>query len=108
VYNQAWPLPADPATLWQTMLDRPAGLVWHREFAAAHGKPRSFPEWGTGTRPDGHGGGDDPLFITNMLGWMRQGGPVAYECYWNYRAGDYDAKLSDGRMPRAAAAMRDS
>ena len=36
----------------------------------------SYPEWGTGTRPDGHGGGDDPLFIRNMLAWMQEGGPV--------------------------------
>jgi hypothetical protein len=37
---------------------------------------------------------------------MNEGGPVDYACYWNYRAGDYDAKLSDGRLPRAAAALR--
>jgi hypothetical protein len=106
VYNQSWPVIADPAARWESLLHHRAGLIWHRDFAAAHRKPRSFPEWGTGTRADGHGGGDDPDFIRNMLAWMRSGGPVAYACYWNYRAPDYDAMLSGGTRPRAAAALR--
>jgi hypothetical protein len=106
VYNQSWPLITSPLRRWDYLLHHAAGLIWHRDFAKAHGKPRSFPEWGTGTRPDGHGAGDDPLFIRNMIGWMQEGGPVAYECYWNYRAPDYDAKVTDGRLPAAAAALR--
>ena len=106
IYNQSWPALADPAARWQYLLQHRTGLSWHRDFAASHGKPRSFPEWGTGTRPDGHGGGDDPDFIRTMLAWMQTGGPVAYACYWNYRASDYDAKVTDGRLPRAAAALR--
>lgn len=106
VYNQSWPKIADPAARWDYLLHQAAGLIWHRDFAAAHGKPRSFPEWGTGTRPDGHGGGDDPLFVRNMLTWMQSGGPVAYACYWNYRADDYDAKVTDRRLPAAAQALR--
>jgi hypothetical protein len=105
-YNQSWPRIADPARRWRHLMDHPHGLRWHRDFAARHGKPRSFAEWGTGMRPDGHGGGDDPLYIRNMLAWMNEGGPVDYACYWNYRAGDYDAKLTDGRLPQAAAALR--
>ena len=106
IYNQSWPIIADPALRWHYLLDRPTGLRWHQQFAAAHGKTRSFPEWGTGTRPDGHGGGDDPVYIRNMIAWMRTSGPVEYTCYWNYRAGDYDAKLTDNRLPRAAEALR--
>jgi Glycosyl hydrolase family 26 len=107
VYNQSWPRIADPARRWSYLLHHPAGLIWHRTFAKAHGKPRSFPEWGTGTRPDGHGGGDDPLFIRNMIAWMEEGGPVIYQCYWNYQAPDYDAMVTNGRQPLAAAALRD-
>ncbi len=106
VYNQSWPLIPVAALRWQYLLREANGLIWHRDFAHAHGKPRSFPEWGTGTRPDGHGGGDDPLFVRNMLDWMRTGDPVAYACYWNYRASDYDAKVTDGKLPAAAAALR--
>jgi hypothetical protein len=106
VYNQSWPKMTDPAARWQYLLHQSAGLLWHRSFAAAHGKLRSFPEWGTGTRPDGHGGGDDPLFVRNMLAWMNEDAPVAYACYWNYRAPDYDAKVTDGKLPAAAEALR--
>lgn len=106
VYNQSWPKIADPRERWLYLLRKSAGLMWHRDFAARHGKPRSFPEWGTGTRPDGHGGGDDPLFVRNMLAWMTEGGVVRYACYWNYRAPDYDAKVTDGRLPAAAQALR--
>jgi hypothetical protein len=106
IYNQSWPRIDIDLLRWEYLLHHPAGLIWHRDFAASHGKPRSFPEWGTGTRPDGHGGGDDPSFVANMLDWMRQGGPVAYACYWNYRADDYDAMVTDGRLPKAAAALR--
>ena len=106
VYNQSWPKIADPVERWSYLLHRPAGLMWHRDFAYAHGKPRSFPEWGTGTRPDGHGGGDDPFFVRSMLSWITGGGEVSYACYWNYRAPDYDAKVTDNRLPQAAAALR--
>ena len=105
VYNQSWPqLPAP--LRWQYLLHNSAGLNWHRDFAHKHGKPRSFPEWGTGTRPDGHGGGDDPDYIRNMLAWFKEGDPVDYACYWNYHAGDYNAKLTDGEFPLAAAALK--
>lgn len=106
VYNQSWPLIANPHQRWNYLLHHVAGLIWHRDFARRHGKPRSFPEWGTGTRPDGHGGGDDPVFVRNMIAWMQQGGPVAYECYWNYHAPDYDGMVTNGRQPAAAAALR--
>jgi hypothetical protein len=105
-YNQAWPRIEDPERRWHYLLEHPVGLRWHRDFAATHKKPRSFPEWGTGTRPDGHGGGDDPLFVRNMLAWMQEGEPVEYACYWNVRAADYDAELTGGRLPAAAAAFR--
>lgn len=107
IYNQSWPRIEDPAERWKYLLNHEAGLTWHRNFAQAHGKPRSFPEWGTGTRPDGHGGGDDPVYIRNMLAWMREGGPIDYACYWNYRAPDYDAKVTDGHLPEAAKALHE-
>lgn len=106
IYNQSYPKIADPLKRWQFLLNHQAGLIWHRDFARAHGKPRSFPEWGTGTKPDGHGGGDDPLFVRNMLDWMGRGEPVEYACYWNYPASDYNARIVDGRYPRAAAVLK--
>jgi hypothetical protein len=105
-YNHSWPAMREPERRWRYLMEHTNGLRWHRDFAAARGKPRSFAEWGTGSRADGHGGGDDPLYVRNMLAWMREGEPVAYHCYWNYPDPTYDALLTNGRWPRAAAALR--
>jgi hypothetical protein len=106
VYNQTWASPVPTAAeLWNMFLTQSYGLNWHRDFALAHGKAMSYPEWGTGTRPDGHGMGDDPLFIANMAAWIAANN-VAYHDYWDYQAPDYDAKLSNGNFKQAGAAFK--
>jgi len=106
VYNAIWnSTPRDPQARWSGYETGAYGLRWQRDFARAHGKLISFPEWGTGDRPDGHGAGDDPVFIRRMAEWIRSN-PVEYHSYWDYRASDYDAKISDGRRPLAAAAFK--
>jgi hypothetical protein len=105
VYNQSWTYPLDKAKeRWNELLNQPYGLQWQRDFAALHRKPVSFPEWGTGTRPDGRGGGDDPYFIEQMADWIG-GSNLAYHSYWDYPAPDYNARLSNGRLPAAGAAF---
>jgi Glycosyl hydrolase family 26 len=55
---------------WQQILTtEPGGLNWTAAFSRATGKPIIIPEWGL----DFHtfGGQDDPLFITNMMAWMK-------------------------------------
>ncbi|MDB5998314.1 MAG: hypothetical protein JWP52_13 [Rhizobacter sp.] len=106
VYNQTWSSPTpSPEKLWDGFLGQQFGLNWHRDFAAAHGKPMSYPEWGTGTRPDGHGRGDDPFFIERMVQWIAAN-KVAYHNYWDYEAPDYNAKLSNGQYPRSGQAFK--
>jgi hypothetical protein len=106
IYNQSWrPQDADPAMRWQGYLTANYGLNWLAAFATAHRKPIVVPEWGTGTRPDGHGYGDDPLFIHNMAAWMRRH-RVAYEGYWDFTASDYDSTMSAGKFPLALAAYK--
>lgn len=106
VYNQHWQLPQSAfRRRWAWLRDQPNGLAWQRDFARARGKPRSFPEWGTGTRPDGAGGGDDPYFIEAMAEWL-DAPDVAYFSYWDWPAPDYDGFLSNEQYPRAAAAFR--
>lgn len=103
IYNQSWhPRRDDPAVRWDEKVNGPHGLKWHRDFAKAHNKPRSFPEWGTGTRKDGHGYGDDPVFVKNMHEWIAAP-DVIYHGYWDYRAPDFNAELSTGQSPAAAA-----
>lgn len=106
VYNQSWAVPRPtPEARWRELRTQPYGLDWHRAFAAARGKPRSFPEWGTGRRPDGSGGGDDPHFIAAMAAWLRAP-DIAYHAYWDFPAEDYYAPISTGEFPRAAAMFR--
>jgi len=103
-YNQTWATNVvTPADRWNNLLTESYGLNWVQTFATQHKKPISIPEWGTGTRPDGHGGGDDPYFIQQMSAWIKNNN-VAYHSYWDYAATDYNAKISDGSQPKAAAA----
>lgn len=105
VYNQSWrPQDSDPAMRWDGLKTQAYGLDWLSKFAKLHGKRITLPEWGTGTRPDGHGGGDDPLFITNMASWITTN-RVLVHGYWDYAAGDFDGEISDGGQPLSAAAF---
>ncbi len=106
VYNQSWRSEdRDPIVRWKYMRSQPYGLDWLRKFAAKHRKRIAIPEWGTGSRPDGHGFGDDPMFIEGMIAWMRES-DVLFHGYWDYRASDYDAQLSTGRYPASARAFK--
>jgi hypothetical protein len=99
VYNQSWrPQDVDPVVRWQGHLTDNYGLNWLATFAAAHQKRIIIPEWATGTRPDGHGWGDDPLFIHNMAAWMRANN-VLYQAYWDFTASDFDGTMSGGKFP---------
>lgn len=107
LYNQSWrPQDADdPQARWDNLVSQPFGLAWLRDFAGRRGKPIALPEWGTGTRPDGHGWGDDPLFMRNMAAWIAANN-VIYHTYWDYNAGDFNGEISTGRQPKAAAEFR--
>jgi hypothetical protein len=106
VYNQSWRgQDKDPAVRWQGHLTANYGLNWLAQFSAMHHKPIVIPEWGTGTRPDGHGWGDDPLFIHNMAAWMRAH-KVAYQSYWDFTAPDYDSTMSAGKFPQTLEAYK--
>lgn len=106
VYNQSWKESSNtPESRWSELLTSQYGLQWHRDFAKAHGKPMAYPEWGTGTRPDGHGAGDDPHFIERMAAWI-SANDVLYQAYWDYPAADFDGELSGNRQPASAAAFK--
>lgn len=105
-YNSSWRKEdAHPEVRWRNHLTQPYGLNWLKDFAARHHKPIAFPEWGTGTSPNGQGKGDDPLFIARMAQWIKSNN-VAYHAYWDYPAPDYNSELSGGRQPLSARAFR--
>ncbi|WP_457938063.1 glycoside hydrolase family 26 protein [Mesorhizobium sp. 10J20-29] len=102
VYAEEWNDPdADPAERFRNYLEQPFGLKWHRDFARERGKPTSYPEWGVGDKPGGHGVGDDPVFIAGMADWFEEAKPL-YQSYWDVRASDYNARMSDFQFPAAA------
>jgi hypothetical protein len=106
VYDQGWGAGWNDSTQrWRTFVNQPYGLQWQRMFAAAHKKPVTFPEWGLSARSDGHGGGDDPYFIQQMLNWIRTS-DVAYALYFDYDASDGRHSISNGQFPRAAATFK--
>ncbi|MFF9843841.1 glycoside hydrolase family 26 protein [Streptomyces sp. NPDC013740] len=53
------------------------GLAHHVRFAAAHGKPVSFPEWGLFRN------GDNPAYVRGMLDWFARHRPV-YQTFTDY------------------------
>ena len=94
---------ADPAKRWQRMVNQPYGLAWLRDFAAAHGKPMSFPEWAVSARQQGGARNDNPLFIRNMHEWIRTNN-VEYHNYFEFDAVDEKgAQLTDGGNPQSAS-----
>jgi hypothetical protein len=102
VYDQSWgPNRADPAGRWTEFLTQPNGLRWHRDFAAAHGKRMTFPEWGVSNRTDGYGGGDSPYFVGQMYEWIRTNN-VAFHMYFEYADSNSDYAIFGGRTPNAA------
>lgn len=107
VYNESWdPAYKNTQARFTWLRDQPYGLAWVRAFAAAHRKPTAYSEWGSGTRPDGHGGGDDPYFIKQMAAWFAATHP-AYQSYWEVEdLGQYDDTLASGHHPQAAAAFK--
>jgi hypothetical protein len=106
VYDQSWIADyANPVACWNDALKSQWGLTWHRDFAAAHGKLMSFPEWGVATRSDGHGGGDAPYFIQQMTQWIAQNN-VGYHVYFAFDAPDGAHDLMDGSFPNSASAFK--
>jgi beta-mannanase len=106
VYDQDWGSGwQSPVTRWQDLVSQLYGLQWQKDFAAAHGKRMSLPEWGVVTRTDGHGGNDDPYFIQQMYAWI-SANDYAYTAYFEFNAPDGDHELAGSEFPNASAAFR--
>ncbi|HEX2316746.1 MAG TPA: glycosyl hydrolase [Thermomonospora sp.] len=58
-------------------VDEPYGLAHHADFAHAHGKPLSFPEWGLFRN------GDNPEYVRGMIEWF-ESHDVAYQTISDY------------------------
>jgi hypothetical protein len=117
IYNWSWsvyPLAAGAAQaqrraaaekVWRDFADGDHGLNFWAGFARAHGKPMTFPEWGLAVEPDGHGAGDDPYFVEQMVAFFRN---PAHNVAWAMYFDVEDSRISsaDTRYPTAAARYR--
>jgi Glycosyl hydrolase family 26 len=70
-YDQA------PGRTFSDFVHQPYGLQAHADFAAAHGKPMSFPEWGL------YDNGDNPTYVRAMHNWFNAH-DVAYQSITDY------------------------
>ncbi len=105
VYDQGWwPGWEDPTNRWNELVWQPFGLAWHRDFAAAHGKPISFPEFGLSDSAQHHGGGDNPYFIEKMYEWIGLNKEsVEYYAYFEFAGPIGNSALMGGSFPLASA-----
>jgi hypothetical protein len=93
---------------WNALLSNGYGLAWQASFAAAHGKPIAFPEWGLvyySPYPP-VSGGDDPAFIQNMHNWFASHN-TAFENYSNFddptNGFYYGLTTGSGQFPQSTA-----
>lgn len=108
VYDSIWGnSTATPQDRWVKVQAGVYGLDWWANFATAHNKPLCFPEWGCVDKASasGGGGGDNPLFVTSFLAWMKANN-VRSESYFEVTAGDGDHLLEGTVFPLAAAAYK--
>ena len=99
VYDSHWsPIDATPESRWNFFVTRDYGLQWQVDFAKAHGKRFSFPEWSC----CGDSTGDDPYFINQVAAWLRTNGYL-YADYWDSNT-SYRGELMNGQYPKATAA----
>jgi len=103
-YDQTWASPQTPANAWSsTALP---SLTDAQEFASSHGKPLALTEWGLAIRSDGHGLGDDPDYIDQMVSWMdNPSNDVTYETYFDDNSGGVNSLLTGGSFPQSLAAF---
>ncbi|HUY21058.1 MAG TPA: glycosyl hydrolase [Acidimicrobiales bacterium] len=107
LYDQIWGMPQDPNLVWSHFLTEANGLRWLSSFADAHHKAAVIPEWGVTIRSDGHGLGDDPLFVARMAGWVTTH-DVAFTSYFGFDAPDGRHDILDGAFPNSLTAFEHS
>ncbi len=100
----------DPAAAFATDIPN---LRFQRDFAIAHGKQVSYPEWALasgGAESPNSAGNDDPAFIQGMYDWMSGlpssgAGSLAYHSYFNEDTSN-DGNHMLSHYPNASARFR--
>ena len=76
---------------------RPTGCSGWRASPTSHGKPAVIPEWAVTIRSDGHGLGDDPLYVGKMAQWIATH-DVAFTSYFDVDAPDGQHDILDSAL----------
>ena len=73
-----------PAARWNYLYNEADGLGTVENFAVAHGKPLSIPEWGItpAGMPGAGAGGDDPTYVQGIASMVADDN-VAYQSYFD-------------------------
>jgi hypothetical protein len=104
LYDQTWVTPQTPANAWSSTV-LPA-LTAAQQFASSNGKPLALAEWGVAIRSDGHGLGDDPYYINQMISWMKTSSHnVAFESYFDFNDSGANYAITGGSFPNSLAAF---
>ncbi|WP_327168238.1 glycoside hydrolase family 26 protein [Streptomyces subrutilus] len=91
-YDQA------PGRTFDEQVSQPYGLQQHVDFAKAHGKEISYPEWGLFRN------GDNPEYVRRMLKWIEQHKPLYHTITDYCPHGVWQCKQN----PQSAKAFRDA
>lgn len=107
-FYDGWPTASTPEEFDAKCAARegasPVGLCAVADFARAHGKRLSVPEWGIRNEAS-VGSTDNPVFVQKMFEFfVANRDLMAYEAYFDLQGPRYE--LSRGANPRAAAAYR--
>lgn len=97
-YDSGTSTPAGPAR-WSTVYNRPAGIAEIVNFAKAHNKPMSIPEWGVSSPSTMQGAGDDANYVDGIADVVRRN-RVSYQSYF-YKY-DWATQLAHGSGSLAA------
>lgn len=80
---------------WKLVTGQQYGLNFWADFARRKGRPMALPEWGVWKRKDGHGGADNPYYVTQMHKFINNPkNKVAYHAYFEFSAPSGDHRLS--------------
>ena len=88
---------SDPVAAFNRIRDEKYGLQWLENFAAAHGKPTAYSEWGVT-------GNNAAPFVELAKQWFESHN-VVLQSYWDSDSA-YPGKLSDGSDARTGAAFK--
>ncbi|GAA0269227.1 hypothetical protein GCM10010302_03620 [Streptomyces polychromogenes] len=87
-----------PGRTFDDHVSQPYGLQQHVDFAKAHGKPISFPEWGLFRN------GDNPEYVRRMLRWIDEHHPLYHTITDYCPHGVWQCKQN----PRSSQVFRDA